>query len=137
MKENKTQQTDLSVVDFLNAITDEKMREACQKVSALMEEVAQDAPKMWGTSIVGFGFYEYKYATGRQGTWFRFGFAPRKKQLTLYLMAGFETQTEILARLGKHSIGKSCLYINHLADIDMAVLKELLENSQAPLQWVS
>ena len=129
MKQNKTQQTEASVEEFLNAIETEKIREMCQKVSALMQEIAQEPPKMWGASLVGFGRYAYKYATGRQGEWFRIGFAPRKKQITLYFSGGFEQYTDILARLGKHTIGKSCLHINSLADIDMTVLKELAQTS--------
>ncbi len=129
MKQNKTKPTEISVADFIAQITPDKMREDCQTIAMLMEEVAQEVPKMWSASIVGFGLYQYKYESGRQGEWFRFGFAPRKKQLTLYIMDGFEARTDLMERLGKHTTGKSCLYINRLEDIDMAVLRELLEGA--------
>jgi nucleoid DNA-binding protein len=129
MQENKTKPTKISVADFIAQITPDKMREDCQTIATLMEEVAQEVPKMWSASIVGFGLYQYKYESGRQGEWFRFGFAPRKKQFTLYIMDGFEARTDLMERLGKHTIGKSCLYINRLEDIDMAVLRELLEGA--------
>lgn len=89
---------------------------------------------MWGDSMIGFGSYHYKYASGREGEWFLVGFAPRKQNLTLYIMAGFEQYDALMARLGKHSTGKSCLYIKRLADIDQAVLRELVSQSVAHMR---
>ena len=129
MKANKTQPTEQTATDFIQAIADEKMRQDCQTVAALMEEIAQEAPQIWGGNIVGFKTYRYQYTSGREGEWFKFGFAPRKGKLTLYFSQGFENHTELLAKLGKHSIGKSCLYVKKLADIDMQVLKELLQTA--------
>jgi len=126
MKQNKTQQTEQSVADFLNQIPDESVQESCKVIAQCMQGIAKAEPKMWGTTVVGFGLYHYTYATGREGDWFQFGFSPRKNNLTLYISKGFEHQTEVLDRLGKHSIGKSCLYIKNIADIDIEVLKELL-----------
>lgn len=131
MAELKTQPTDASVQAFLDAIPDERKRQDAAAVLALMEEVTGDPPQMWGSSIVGFGRYRYKYATGRAGDWFLTGFAPRKQNLTLYLMAGFAQYEELMAKLGKHTTGQSCLYIKKLADIDLDVLRQLVELSVA------
>lgn len=91
-----------------------------------MTSITGVKPKMWGTSIVGFGEYHYKYESGREGDWFLCGFSPRKQALTLYIMGGLESQKDLLARLGKYKIGKSCLYIKKLEDIDMKVLRSLI-----------
>ena len=96
-----------------------------------MKEVTGSRPKMWGDSIVGFGSCHYKYASGREGDWFVAGFSPRKANLTLYIMAGFSRYKELLAKLGRHKTGKSCLYIKRLADIDLAILRQLVEDSVA------
>lgn len=96
---------------------------------ALMKQVTKSELKMWGSSMVGFGSYHYKYESGREGDWFLAGFSPRKQNLTLYVMAGFENYAELLKKLGKHKTGKSCLYVKRLEDIDMKVLKELLTKS--------
>jgi hypothetical protein len=129
MAELKTQETDASVDDYLNSVQDEKKREASFKVKELMEEVTGEEARMWGDSIVGFGRYTYKYASGREGEWMLVGFAPRKRSLTLYIMSGFDQYDDLLGKLGKHSTGKSCLYINRLEDIDMDVLSELVDKS--------
>jgi len=129
MAELKTQESDASVDDYLNSVEDEKKRDASFKVKALMEEVTGEEARMWGDSIVGFGRYKYKYASGREGEWMITGFAPRKRNLTLYIMSGFDEYDDLLAKLGKHSTGKSCLYINKLEDIDMDVLRELVAKS--------
>ena len=94
-----------------------------------MKEATGAEPRMWGASIVGFGDFHYKYATGREGDWFLTGFAPRKRDLTLYIMAGFEPYKALMARLGKHKTGKSCLYVKRLGDVDIGVLKELVSAS--------
>ena len=129
MAELKTQESDASVDDYLNSVEDEKKRDASFKVKALMEDVTGEEARMWGDSIVGFGRYKYKYASGREGEWMITGFAPRKRNLTLYIMSGFDEYHDLLAKLGKHSTGKSCLYINKLEDIDMDVLRELVAKS--------
>jgi hypothetical protein len=129
MAELKTQENDASVNDYLNSVEDEKKREASFKVKELMEEVTGEEARMWGDSIVGFGHYHYKYASGREGEWMLTGFAPRKRNLTLYIMSGFEEYDDLMQKLGKHSTGKSCLYINKLEDIDLDVLRELVDKS--------
>jgi hypothetical protein len=129
MAELKTKQTNQSVREFLDGITDEQRRRDCLVVLELMKEATRAEPKMWGESIVGFGSYHYKYESGREGDWFLTGFSPRKQNLTLYVMAGFERYDVLLKRLGKHKTGKSCLYVNRLDDVDLATLKELIKRS--------
>lgn len=126
MAENKTQPTDASVEAFLAAIPDPTRRDDCRRVAAMMQAAAGAPPVMWGASIVGFGRYRYTYASGRSGDWPIIGFSPRKNDLTLYLMPGFEQHADRLAKLGKHKTGKSCLYLKKLADVDLAVLEELI-----------
>ena len=126
MAENKTQPTDASVEAFLAAIPDPTRREDCRRVASMMQAAAGAPPVMWGASIVGFGRYRYTYASGRSGDWPIIGFSPRKNDLTLYLMPGFEQHADRLAKLGKHKNGKSCLYLKKLADVDLAVLEELI-----------
>ena len=126
MAELKTKPNDGSVLDFLAKIEDESKRDDCYEIMNMMEEVSKDQPKMWGTSIIGYGTYRYKYASGREGEWMRIGFSPRKQNLTLYLMAGVERNEEILSRIGKYKNGKSCFYIKKLDDIDRDVLRELM-----------
>lgn len=122
----KTTLTDASVHAFLAAIEDPARRADCTILLDLMARLTGEPARMWGPSIVGFGRYDYKYESGHTGSSFRTGFSPRKANLTLYIMPGYADFGPILARLGKHTTGKSCLYIKTLADIDMAVLKELL-----------
>lgn len=129
MAELKTQQNDASVEGYLNSVENKRRREDSFKVLELMKEVTGEEPKMWGTSIVGFGEYHYKYASGREGDWMLVGFAPRKQSLTLYIMPGFEEYGELMADLGKFKTGKSCLYINKLDDVDMDTLRELVHQS--------
>jgi Domain of unknown function (DU1801) len=129
MAELKTKPEPTSVQEFLDNVADPTRREDAKAVCALMQEVTGEQPQMWGTSMVGFGRYSYTYATGRSGEWFRVGFSPRKQALTLYLLEGFEEHADLLARLGKHSTGKSCLYIKRLQDVDGQVLRQLVEIS--------
>ena len=129
MAEPKTKPTQASVKEFLNQITDKERREDCFAVAKIMEEITGHKPKMWGPSIVGFGTYHYKYASGREGDWPVAAFSPRKKDLTLYLTVGFEKHTELMQKLGKHSTGKSCLYIKRLSDIHVPTLKKLIKVS--------
>jgi hypothetical protein len=129
MAEAKTKPTKESVSGFLNKVSDKSRREDCLKVLELMKDVTGEEPKMWGSSIVGFGRYHYKYKSGREGEWMITGFSPRKGDLTLYIMPGFETVSDLMARLGKHKTGKSCLYIKKLADVDLGVLRKIVEKS--------
>jgi hypothetical protein len=105
------------------------MRDDCRAVAALMADVTGEPPRMWGDSIVGFGTYRYTYGSGRQGDWFLCGFAPRARNLTLYIMSGFAAYDSLMKRLGKHSTGKSCLYVKRLADVDQDVLRALVDQS--------
>jgi Domain of unknown function (DU1801) len=129
MAELKTKLNDASVDKFLKNVKDEQARADCFQVLEIMKKVTKAEPKMWGTSIVGFGNYHYKYASGREGDWFITGFSPRKQNLTLYVMGGFNGHEDLLKRLGKHSLGVGCLYIKKLADVDIKVLKELITKS--------
>ena len=129
MAELKTQQNDQSVEVFLNSVADEKKRQDSFAILNLMHEVTGAEPKMWGTSIVGFGNYHYTYASGREGDWFLTGFSPRKQNLTLYIMAGFDEYDTLMNKLGKYKTGKSCLYIKKIEDVDLATLRELVKQS--------
>ncbi len=128
MAEAKTKKNQASVADYVANI-DEKRRADCQEIVGIMQELAGAKPAMWGASIVGFGGYRYKYASGREGEWPRVGFSAGKTAITLYIMAGFEAYDEIMERLGKYKTGKSCLYIKRLADVDVEVLRELIAAS--------
>ena len=130
MAELKTKPTDASVKEFLDAIPDEDRRADCNALMDMMKAFGGE-PRMWGASIVGFGTYDYRYASGRSGTWFRTGFSPRKRALTVYLMTDLDRQGETLASLGKHSRGRGCLYIKRLSDIDTEVLRNLIRESCA------
>jgi len=128
--ELKTKETKESVKVFLNKIPEEQRREDCFAVARIMEEITGDKPKMWGPSIVGFGSYHYKYASGREGDWMMTGFSPRKNDLTLYLMMGFEKHRELMEKLGKYKASKgSCLYIKRLDDVHVPTLKKLIKES--------
>jgi len=132
--ELKTKKTETSVEDFLAGITPEKKRKDAIAISDLMKKVTKSEPKMWGTSIVGFGNHHYKYESGREGDWFLVGFSPRKANLTLYIMPGFSNYDALLAKLGKYKTGKSCLYIHTLDDIDVPTLRELIKSSVAEMK---
>lgn len=129
MTKLKTQKNKASVEDFLNSVTNEKKRKDSFKIMELMREVTGEKPAMWGKSIVGFGSYHYKYASGREGDWFLTGFSPRKQSLTLYIMPGFDRYESLLGNLGKYKTGKSCLYINKLEDVDRTILQEIIKQS--------
>jgi hypothetical protein len=135
MAELKTKATKASVDKFLQGITDEKKRKDCYKILEIMKKVTKAEPKMWDTSIIGFGDYHYKYGTGRENDWFITGFSPRKQNLTFYMMGGFDSET--LQKLGKYKTGKGCLYINKLEDVDTKVLNELVAKSVKSLQKMS
>jgi hypothetical protein len=132
--EAKTKPTKASVTQFLNEIPDPARRADCFTVAQMMEEITGSKPQMWGPSIVGFGTYHYKYASGHEGDWPLTGFSPRKGDLTLYLMMGFAKHDELLGQLGKHKTGKSCLYIKRLADIHLPTLKKLIKASVRDLK---
>jgi len=129
MAELKTKVNKASVDKFLKTVKDESVREDCYKILEIMQKATKAEPKMWGTSIVGFGSYHYKYASGREGDWMLTGFSPRKQNLTLYIMPGFDEYDSLMKKLGKHTTGKSCLYIKKLHDVDMKVLKVLVVKS--------
>ena len=129
MSEVKTKKNEASVEGFLKSVENEKRREDSFVVLDLMKEVTGEKPTMWGTSIVGFGSYHYKGASGREGDWMKVGFSPRKQNMTLYIMDGFGSYDSLLDRLGKYKTGKSCLYINKLEDVDQTVLRKLVKQS--------
>ncbi len=131
MAELKTQRNGASVEDFVNA-QPEGRREDCHTLLAMMSEISGEKPEMWGTAIVGFGTYHYKYATGREGDWMKLGFAPRKQNLTLYFVEGAQTHARLLEKLGKHSCGVGCVYVKRLADIDLDILREMIKASVGP-----
>jgi hypothetical protein len=129
MAELKTQRSTKSVSAFLKSVENPQRREDAIAVCDMMAKITKKKPEMWGTAIVGFGTYHYKYASGREGDWFLVGFSPRKQNLTLYIMAGFSRYDELMAELGKYKTGKSCLYLNRLSDADPQVLKQLIRES--------
>jgi hypothetical protein len=125
----KTKVNNANVEGFLNAVKDEAARKDCFEIMKIMKQVTKEEPKMWGSSIVGFGSYHYKGKSGREGDWMLTGFSPRKQNLTLYLMHGFDEQKDLLKKLGKHKTSMGCLYIKKLDDVDKKVLKELVAGS--------
>lgn len=134
MKANKTQKTSENVEWFLSSISEEQKRLDCLKLLDIMQDLTQAPPAMWGTSIVGFGEYHYRYKTGREGDWFLTGFAPRKQALTLYLMCDLSHDGLNFDDLGKYKKSKGCLYIKRLSDIDLAVLKRIIKDSVKIIQ---
>ncbi len=130
----KTKPTAVDVTTFIEAVADEKQRADAHKISAMMERLSGHKPKMWGPSIIGFGQYHYKYDSGHEGDMARIGFSPRKGNTVLYITNGFTGYSDLMARLGKHKTGKSCLYIKRLSDIDESVLEELCVES---LKWMA
>ena len=133
----KTKVNDASVEGFLNSVEDEQKRKDCFEILKMMKQVTKEAPKMWGASIVGFGSYHYKGASGREGDWMLTGFSPRKQNLTLYLMGGFDPHKNLLKKLGKHKTSVGCLYIKNLDDVDKKVLKELVTESVKTMKKLS
>lgn len=129
MAQPKTTKNDASVAAFLEGVAHDKKRQDSFDILNLMRDVTGLEPAMWGDSIVGFGSYRYKYASGREGEWPLVGFSPRKQNLTLYIMPGFDHYEDLLQDLGKFKTGKSCLYINKLEDVDRETLEELVRQS--------
>lgn len=129
MAELKTKKNNTSVTDFINTVEKEDKKNDCLELLKIFEQITKEIPTMWGSSIIGFGNYRYKYESGREGNWFLTGFSPRKQNIVIYIIAGF-TEYEILMKdLGKFKTGSSCLYINKLTDIDLKILKLLIKNS--------
>jgi hypothetical protein len=129
MAELKTKRTAVSPDDFLNSIKDEQIRADCRTLAGMMQKATKSKPQMWGPSIVGFGNYRYKYPDGREMDWMLIAFSPRKQNITLYVSPDFQDYGALLSRLGKHSCGKSCLYIKHLADVDLPTLQKIISGS--------
>lgn len=134
MAENKTQPTQASVADYIASRGSEEQQQDCARLMALLKKVTRQQPKMWGPSIVGYGSYHYKYDSGREGEACLTGFAIRKAELVVYLSAEGPDQAALLPRLGKHKMGKSCLYFKRLGDLDTAVLEKLVAGSVAELK---
>lgn len=128
MSDNKTQVTEASAVQFITSVKPEQKRQDAFALLEMMERLSGYQAKMWGTSMVGFGEYHYQYDSGREGDAMRIGFSPRKANLALYIMTGFDQHQELLAQLGKHKTTKTCLHINHLKDINLRVLEQLISN---------
>jgi hypothetical protein len=126
MAELKTKPSKASVAKFIESIADDTTRKDCQVLIRIMKQVTGVTPRMWGPSIVGFGSYHYRYASGREGDWFWTGFSPRKQAITLYLMGGLDEHAALLKRLGKHKTSKGCLYVKRLADLDVPTLERLV-----------
>lgn len=131
MADLKTRKNDADVEAFLDVIENAKRREDCRAVVELMANVTGEPPAMWGASIIGFGSYHYRYASGRQGDWMATGVSPRKRSLTVYIMTGFARHEELMQKLGRYTTGRSCLYIKKLEDVNLDVLRELVRESFA------
>ena len=130
----KTKPTGASVAAFLKSVDDDQRRRDAREVEKLMKEITGKRPKMWGTSIVGFGTYHYKYKSGREGDWPVTGFSPRKQNLAIYIMPGFSRYTALMKKLGNCKTGKSCLYLKRLDDVDAKVLRQLIARSVADMK---
>ncbi len=129
MAENKTNKTGASVTEFLRSIDNPQMRADARRVASIMRRVTGKRAKMWGSAIVGYGTYHYKYDSGREGDFMVTGYSPRKQALTVYIMPGFSKFGPLMKKLGKYKTGKSCLYIKRLSDVDEAVLEKLIDGS--------
>lgn len=127
--ELKTKVNDANVMEFLNSVADERKRNDCFEILKIMKQVTKEEPKMWGTSIVGFGSYHYKGKSGREGDWMLTGFSPRKQNLTIYIISGPDNHADLLKDLGKFTTGGGCLYLKTLDDVDKKVLKALVQAS--------
>jgi hypothetical protein len=131
MAELKTKPTEVSAADFIDAIEDETKREEAKVLLKLMTKVTGKKPVMWGPGIIGFGSYRYKYASGTEGDWMIVGFSPRKAAHSLYGLTGSEGAGDLLAKLGKHTTGKGCLYVKKLKDVDLKIVETLITNAMA------
>lgn len=133
MAELKTQPNDADPRRFVASVDNDQRRADAERLLELFERATGQAPKMWGSSIIGFGSYDYAYESGRTGTWMRTGFSPRKQAMTVYIMPGFDEYDSMLAELGPHTTGKSCLYIKKLDQVDLDVLERLVSASFAAM----
>jgi len=133
MSTNKTQPTQVSPDDFIASVDHPVRRADARVLLEMMTRITGETPKMWGPSIIGFGQYRYRYDSGREGDFLRTGFSPRKTSMVVYILPGYTGFGSILERLGKHKLGKSCLYINKLADVDLDVLEELIRAGLADM----
>ncbi len=129
MAEPKTQKSDESVAGFIAGIEDDRQREDSRTLVELIHRITGEEPHVWGSSIVGFGDHHYVYESGREGDWFKVGFSPRRRNLTLYSMDYVDEDDPLMAKLGKYTTGKSCIYIKRLEDVDLEVLEKLVERS--------
>lgn len=136
MSELKTKRTRDSVKAFLDGVSDDRRRKDARTVLALMKDVTGEKPAMWGSSMVGFGSYHYRYASGQEGDWPLVAFSPRKQNLTLYIMPGFQGYGDLLAKLGAHKKGQSCLYLKSLEDVHLPTLKALVRQSVRHMKQV-
>lgn len=127
----KTKLNDGNVEDFINSIENDQRRSDALQVLEFMKELSTDPAKMWGMSIVGYGQYHFEYKSGKEADWMRFAFSPRKQNMTFYIMSRFQEYPDLLQKLGKHRLGKACLYINKLDDVDKTVLKDIISKSLA------
>lgn len=134
MTENKTKTNDVDPSDFIAAVEHPTRRDDAETLLAMMTRVTGCQPRMWGPSIVGFGRYHYKYDSGREGDFMLTGFSPRKANLVLYVMPGYDDLGDQLTRLGKHKLGKSCLYVNKLADVDLEILEQIVADGVATMR---
>jgi hypothetical protein len=136
-REQKTKPNNADIDAFIDAIPDETRRADARQLCALMAEVTGEPPALWGSSIVGFGSYDYRYESGHEGTSALASFAPRKQHLVVYLVGGYEDRHDkLIAKLGPHKSGKGCLYIKRLADVDLGVLRQLVDRSVRVRQGV-
>lgn len=129
MAEPKTKPTGEDVESFLNNMSDEKKRQDCFTLLEMMKQITNLEPKIWASSMIGFGNYHYKYASGHEGDAFIVGFSPRKQNLTIYILTGFEQEQQLLEKLGKHTTGKGCLYVKRLDDVHLPTLRSLIQHS--------
>lgn len=129
MAELITKSKKLPIERIINLQDCEKRQGDCKELINILKEISGEEPQMWGSSIIGFGKYHYKYESGREGDWFKIGFSPRKQNITIYVTSGFKDYDSILSKLGKYKLGKSCIYIKQLADIDKTVLKKILKHA--------
>ena len=134
MATNKTQPGEIDPHEFVASVEHPVRRADAEILLTMMERVTGNPPVMWGPSIIGFGRYHYRYDSGREGDFMLTGFSPRKANLVVYILPGYDDISEQLDRLGRHRIGKSCLYINKLADIDLDVLEEIVSDSVAKMR---
>ncbi|KAA3653201.1 MAG: DUF1801 domain-containing protein [Bacteroidetes bacterium] len=131
MAANKTQATTASVTDFIETVEHEQKKKDAYVLLELMTSITNEKGVLWGTNLIGFGNYHYKYESGREGDFFKVGFSPRKTAISIYIIPGFERYDELMQQLGKFKTGASCLYVNKLSDIDLTILKQLIEQSFA------